>query len=568
MKGIKPGTWVEAKGRIDNGKPVVTDVTAIERAPDDKPDKLELLAPVTKATPTELELIGLKFSADETTEYENADKKKVDPFLAAPGDWIRVKARRKEESMRARTVRQSDAKGTFKLTGEFRSLDTDTDIVDIAGIRLPALQNAEVGIAGRRNAEDPLSLFLADDQKGVPFTIQATENLRLGGQLSVNPDLQDDYKLDRSKPHERTKMAESAKMDALWLIDDAGSYSMFEVTAGRTDSNREDSSDLYRRTEQFEVSRALASIRITEGLQLVSGRQDFQEDRRWLYNEVMDGVRILDDLGDVEVEIGAATGRAVLAENNPTEDTQLYEANLRWDIDRNWTASAYVLKRLDDTVADHEPLLYGFRSSLRPRTGLGYWLELGGAAGHSTFVPNGQVSKRFESNILGYAFDTALTYTLDAPLRPYFAAGYAMGTGAGPNANKQGYRQSGYQDNNGKLGGVTSMRYYGEVLRPELSNIGIATVATALRPSTDSAITFAYHHYIQDTPTDYSPVTDLRAYPNGQSWRLGYELDVVLGYRPRAGTTIELTAGRFFPGSAFDTRDPATRFEFTFRFGF
>ena len=103
-KSVAPGTWVEAKGRIDNGKPIVTEVNAIERSPDDKPDKLELLAPVTKASPTELELLGLKFSADETTEYENQEKKQIAPFVAAEGDWVRVKARNRDDSLRARTV--------------------------------------------------------------------------------------------------------------------------------------------------------------------------------------------------------------------------------------------------------------------------------------------------------------------------------------------------------------------------------------------------------------------------------------------------------------------------------
>lgn len=570
QKSVKPGSWVEAKGRIDNGKPLVTEVNVIERAPDDKPDKFELLAPVTKASPTELELIGLKLLADETTEYENPDKKQIDPFVAAPGDWVRIKARNRDNSLRARTVRQSDAKGAFKLTGEFRTLDEENDVVDIAGIRLPASQDAEVGIAGKRDSDDPLSLFLADDQKGVPFTIEAAKNLRLGGQISANPEWQDDYDLSNTSRKDRNKLSYGGKLDALWLLGESGSYAMFEISFGRNETTRQSSStDTFTYAEQFEVTRALGSFRLTDELQLITGRQDFYETRRFLYDELLDGVRLMSNHGPLEMEVGAATGRAVAAENNATEDTQLLEGNVRYQLGKEWTASAYVLKRFDATVEDHEPFLYGLRSLDRPRYGLGHWVELGGALGHSTFLadPNNSAT-RFESDLLGFAFDVGATWTFDAPGRPYLAAGYAMGTGAGINAKKQGYRQSGYNDNNGKMGGVTSIRYYGELFRPELSNVGIATLAGTVRPFDDSAITLLWHSYIQDTPTTYSPSSDLRTTTNGISPSLGYEIDLVFGYRPRPGMTLEFTAGRFVPGAAYDSKDPANKLEFTFRFGF
>ena len=58
-------------------------------------------------------------------------------------------------------------------------------MVDIGGVKLPVTQDVEVGLGGTRNADDPLSLFLADDQKSVPFTIHASDNLRFGGQVGV-----------------------------------------------------------------------------------------------------------------------------------------------------------------------------------------------------------------------------------------------------------------------------------------------------------------------------------------------------------------------------------------------
>src|SRR5262249_61891437 len=103
-----------------------------------------------------------------------------------------------------------------------------------------------------------------------------------------------------------------------------------------------------------------------------------------LCEEVLGAVRVIVPAGEFELQAGAATGRAVAAENNPTEDTRLFEASAEWHVERDWKLSAYVLKRVDYTAFDHEPLLYGVRSYSRQRRGLSHWLELGGPPGHST----------------------------------------------------------------------------------------------------------------------------------------------------------------------------------------
>src|SRR5262249_54067061 len=160
---------------------------------------------------------------------------------------------------------------------------------------------------------------------------------------------------------------------------------------------------------------------------------------------------------------------------------------------------------------DHEPLLYGVRSYSRQRRGLSHWLELGGASGHSTFGdPNATPSTAFRADLLGFAVDAGALWAFGGVLHPAGAGGYPIRPRARRDAEKQGYRQSGYNDNNAKLGGVTSVHYYGEVLRPELSNIGIATVAGAIRPTDASSVSLLYHHYEQDTATTFSPSTSLR----------------------------------------------------------
>lgn len=56
-----------------------------------------------------------------------------------------------------------------------------------------------------------------------------------------------------------------------------------------------------------------------------------------------------------------------------------------------------------------------------------------------------------------------------------------------------GRRQTGLQDNNGEFFGVDCFRYYGELLRPELSKLQITTLALGFRMLTNSSIEFVYH---------------------------------------------------------------------------
>src|ERR1051325_808392 len=126
-QALQPGEWVAARGKIENGRPVVVGVDKQERAADDKPDKVELLGPVTAADQDRVDMLGVSLHPDPDTDYEDAERKTLAPFVPAPGDWLRVKARDKGDSYRARSVRKSDAKGAFRVTGELRKFDEEHD---------------------------------------------------------------------------------------------------------------------------------------------------------------------------------------------------------------------------------------------------------------------------------------------------------------------------------------------------------------------------------------------------------------------------------------------------------
>ena len=553
---VPVGTMVDAKGDFAAGKAVVREIDAVPGSGDDKRDKVEITAPVERADQKHVRLLGTDFAIESSTTYESGDKGEAAPFVPKAGDWLRLKARdRGADGLRARTLRTQAPRDQFKVSGDVRAVDRDRGEIDVGGVRLPLAQQASVDIATGRDANDPLSLFLADDQKAVPFSVQLGESVRLGGQASYVVEYDDEFDLVDSQPRDRVKPTVTAKLDALWLIDDVGSYALAEAALSRADISRENGPDTY--DENAEVTRAYASLRIVDGLQLIAGRQDVTDNREWLYDEVLDGVRAVWRRDALEIEAGYAFGREVAAADNAYEDTGVWLADVKWRLDPAWTASAYVLQRTDQNAADFEPLLFGVRSFAMPKYGFGHWAELGFA--------RGEIDQR---DVRGYAFDVGCLHTFDSRLRPALGLGLAHASGRDDSSTTVGYRQSGLQDDNGKLGGVTSVRYYGELLDPELANLSVATLCAAIRPLQGGSISLLFHAYQQDVASAVGPDTALRVSPNGSGRGLGNEVDLVLGYRYQNSLTLELVVSHFEPGSAFDGDTPANLLLFTSRLSF
>lgn len=572
---LRVGKWVEAKGRMVDGKPIVDEVDELKRSESDKADKFELTAQTQSASPESLEVLGLTLKPDAETEYEGMEKESIAKFVPSNGEWVRLKLRSKDDQIRLRTLRKSEPRDQFKVEGEITALDPATSSLSVGAIKMPVAQAASVTMLGERNADDPLALFQADDQKAVPFSVVVNDNLRLGGGGTFASDAQDEYDLNRANTRDRTSTSFSGKLDALWLFDDKASYAMVEIDAARGDTYRRGSPD--STTETFQLTRAVTSIALDDNLQFLVGRQDFDEEREWLYDEVLDGGRFVWILDHWQFDVGGAIGRETLASPNNTEDMGLLTAMVRYRIDADWTLGAYVLDVTDNTVFDHEPMLFGLRSIDEPRYGLGHWAELSFARGHSRFMLNngGPINDSVGTDvedIEGWAFDLGAQYTFEGDLRPSFVLGYAYGSGKRDSAADQGYRQTSFNDNNGKLGGVTSVRYYGELLRPELANLAILTCGATIRPFRNGSLSLIYHTYTQDFAAQSGPFNDLRigtgSIPNGIDPDLGSEIDIIFGFRAASRVTVELAGSRFEPGAGFDGQDAAHKLDFTARFSF
>jgi hypothetical protein len=555
LRGVVAGAFVEAKGHLVDGRPLVHEIDEITRGADDKADKLEVTGPVEHADGERLRLLGHDFALGTEVEYEDAEKRATAPFVPATGDWLRVKARRKDELLRARTLRQLERREQFKVTGEVLAVDGTGATLDVGGLRLPVAQGVALSPLSQARADDPLQLFLGEDQKAVPFTLKLGDRVSIGGQAATEFEWNDEFDLDRGNEGDRQKPQVRGRLASLWLLDDAGSYALGEITFGRDDTWREGGDDTHN--DVLELSRAFLSWNAADSVQLLAGRQDFDEEREWLYDEVLDGVRAIWRQGRCEFELGIAQGRDFAAEENRNEDTGLLLANVRCWVDPDWRLGAYVLQVTDDSAAGFEPTLFGVRSLAQPRYGLGHWFELGAARGDAG-----------NREIDGWAFDVGGLYTFDLPLRPSVGAGIAFGSGERDSSRTSGYRQTSLQDNNAKLGGVTSLRYYGELLDPELANLTVTTLCASIRPFDGGSLTLLLHSYRQDAASAAIPDTALRTTPNGLSRDLGTEIDLVLGYRLDSTLTVEVIASRFEPGAAFAGDEAAHLFVFTTRLSF
>src|SRR5439155_7306908 len=98
-------------------------------------------------------------------------------------------------------------------------------------------------------------------------------------------------------------------------------------------------------------------------------------------------------------------------------------------------------------------------------------------------VARAVVSSRPTRDVSGFAFDARGTWATRAPARPALTLGYAFGSGDS-NARRgvdTGFRQPDVFKNRDRFLGADVFRIYGEIVRPNLSNLHIVTGSLGYR---------------------------------------------------------------------------------------
>lgn len=288
-------------------------------------------------------------------------------------------------------------------------------------------------------------------------------------------------------------------------------------------------------------------------LSLQIGRQVFDDEREWLYDNELDALRLRYRWAKFRLE--AFVGRIQFLDENfirgkSRDGTDYFQLYAQYEVDEFLTLAAYSLVQDDNMSMGERPVFFGLRANgeWEPgRTdwlGLTYWIDAAHVRGESEGI-----------DVRGWGLDAGFIATFDVAgeLSVIFAYAFGSGDGDEEDGTDHAYRQTGLQGNGTALGSVTDIQYYGELLDPELSNLHIRTVGLGLRPIEPLSLTLLYHAYRQDQRSDELRDVSIDAEPTGLSHDIGSEIDLIGGWVSDA-FELELVFGIFFPGNAFSSK--------------
>lgn len=193
------------------------------------------------------------------------------------------------------------------------------------------------------------------------------------------------------------------------------------------------------------------------------------------------------------------------------------------------------------------------------------------------------VNGRAQRDVLGWAADVSTDIHLDMPLSPVITLGYAYGSGDGNPADSDdtAFRQFGLHGNLSRLPGNGGFyRHYGEVFRPELSNLHILSAGLGFDAFKGGKVNLLYHRYMLDDEAGGLRSAAITAPLNGQDSFLGQEIDMITNINLTEAfeidtpfwnrATARLSLGGFFAGDAYDPSDDKAAYramlEFRVRF--
>jgi len=318
------------------------------------------------------------------------------------------------------------------------------------------------------------------------------------------------------------------------------------------------------------------------------GRQRFSEAREWWWDADLDAVRLRYDRSDLHFELAVAQQLArrssVESHIDPEEEDVLrLLGRATWEWTPKNRLQLYLLSQNDRSEISESTLkaeeedesdanLTWIGLSADGRRGLGsagrvyYWADTAVVGGRETFLDYSGPSdsrtreSRTRHGVHGWGFDLGATWETRLPGRPSLTLGYAVGSGDvksdSPKVDDQkaadhSFRQTGLHDNNDRFRGVDAFKYYGELLKPELSNLRIATVALGFPILTNSSVELVFHSYRQVDAAKFLRDANIRRQPAGRKRGIGHELDLVIGLEEWEHIEIELVAAAFRAGSAF-----------------
>lgn len=548
---LQVGHWVEARGHLESGGVFVA-------------EKLELVDPQRYeeiiGVPTQVSgqgfwLLDKHVSFDEQTRFDNVGSNELAQRR------LKVEGYYRGSSFVAREV-AARSPGRERVVGRIDHVGTKRDDVQlqILGYRVhvesDTLVEAEKPVdayetSGPRYMNLPVITDDEDDLFGEGLRL--SERLRFQGQIEGRSLSESNFDLDDAGAEDRDENRVSARARLLWLPR-RDLHAVFELR--HEQRWRDDQQDGRTKRSETDIGEAYVAMQNigSSGMDLTVGRQDFDDEREWLYDTNLDGIRLIARPWGMRAEVSASR---TLSDGTPRDEDATNFMVYLSNGDEDLELAAYLIHRDIDTLVGEKPTHLGVRA-------IGEWSKRGQGWVDMAMLRGSRAGRDLEA----WGLDLGTTWTFER-LPIYLTAGLAIGTG-GDTASGQdrGFRQTGLQDNNAKFGGVTSFRYYGELVDPELANLRIVTLGIGARVAPRTSLDLVYHRYDQETAVNQLVETELGDSPNGLSTQLGWGMDLILGMRRSEFWDIELVGAYFKPGNAFDNRDDAFFAKAQLRFRF
>ena len=405
--------------------------------------------------------------------------------------------------------------------------------------------------------------------------------LIIGGELESRARHRDNFELEGED--QKSRMDIGAELEIFYPMSER--YAAYveikgvrETEVFSTDNELENAQALVRGESWFYVHDFLI-----DNLGLQIGRQNFADHREWWWDTNLDAVRLLYNRGRINAElaVGKELWRVSTLEHIEPDEKDILRvvSRLSWAwipgqrlelfglLHRDSSGQAGFSTIFDEDLEDNSDanlLWLGVRASGRvgslPLGQVYYWADvarLGGNDNVYEFSDAGSDFIRLDAvipvSVSARAYDAGLTWRFQDAGE--FSITLAIARGSGDADLSDGvdgnFRQTGLHDNNGKFRGIDRFRYYGEALRPELSNLDILTVAAGRRFLHSSSIEVVYHRYSQVEAAPFLRDTAMRTDPSGLSTDIGSEIDLIIGFEEWDHLELEFVGGVFLPGEAY-----------------
>jgi len=573
------GHWVQVRGRRDKqGQFVASRVEVLE------PDRYEAIIAIAEAVGSEKDqfvILGQPVDVDPEVDFEGLSR----------GRWggkrVKLEGRWRDQwKFSARKIRLRSGSGRDRIEGRVDAIEKTTggylvrimafEILlpgdleirhekPLASIRLSPRRGALLDSAQTRTERnDDL-----DDEFGGGIPIG--ENMGLYGQLVGAGVYEDNYNIDDTDNEDELALGSRVRLRLHWFAHPSAVLVTEVNIQGKINSDNGNipvqSEDLFPRLgENFIYWTNAFGV---EDLDFQFGRQDFDDWREWIYDENLDALRAFwsQPTYAVEASISTQIGGNHDVRDRGSLNSSLYVSNNR--LKRH--LAGYLFYRDIDPYTrgttqftEEKAMHIGMRA-------LGEWIPDTKGWADMAYL----VGERQDRNVSAFGYDIGATWSPDFADPFYMTLGYALGRGdTQTTGTDTRFSQTGFQDNSGRFGGVSSFRYYGELLRPELTNLGIFTAGLGARITRNISLDLVYHDYRFDVVTDDLDVfdpgdfTDLNPDEIAAEADLGWEADLILGIRAHRKWDIKIIGAYFSPGDAFPGGDDAlfARVQVRYRF--